>query len=265
MRKRSVRNHPSALVQQFYSIFPEMPKFKLLVVLAIIFWSDAYKTYKKTHYVFLDEWGSIDAKAKDGRVMYSNCTSKGESVKKCTVVVEKTSYANVSYVCDVSLTSQHAKGNIGKKMKLLGGLGDEKVLFFWQENNKRLGRYFTYGILNMNDCKFDTAKLDKRSVHRKTAVVIYDNAFDVFFKNKTVCGDRICRITFDDRGKVLNEAHSYMDGSLIEKDWNLQPLSNKSPDEGHFYVTAENASTVVKNNFTTAYYLVKNGNICLKN
>lgn len=125
----------------------------------------------------------------------------------CTFAVESTEAVDSPEhlrICDFSLISKAANKNESYLLKEISAVTEYKAILRVQGSESNL-----LFILNFADCRATKAKLDIK----RTSFQIYapsENKFDVVFLDSTLCPGHACRTIVDTDGKIISEAHAWI-------------------------------------------------------
>lgn len=193
------------------------------------------KQLKKSHTLHVNKNTFHTFDVRDGRLLYAKCKNNGSSSgKECLVVGEKTLGRSDTFSCNVTLNALRKNRYIADQVSVKR-FGSNKAILVWQETDKDYQvQHLTISVLRLPTCKIADVKFDRETSFYEVFIIPYDATFDVFFKHSRTCGDNMCRITVDSRGKVVWGPVSYFEDP--EEPYLLTSIDERSSDKGYFYV-----------------------------
>lgn len=181
---------------------------------------------------------------KDNQILYGICNiTKHRQTMNCSIIL-KTFMGNgfKTKACPLQYQTDQVK-QVGKNQFQLKLLYENKVLFMWTDHsqNDPKVQHLVFRILDMLDCKYTETKI----THDQTEeidpgtdafhVVSYDKTFDLFFRNKSLCGDKMCGQTYGLDGKIINgPVSSYIPSEFFQGSTFLCPAKPGTSAKGHY-------------------------------
>lgn len=136
--------------------------------------------------------------------------TESTNVKKCKIFQENLNNENrETRFCDITLN-----GDIDEKSVDVVSFGADKAVVSWYDESEEEEYFLKYTIVHFLDCKTSETKLSFQKVedrflnHAYNLDVILqkdEHTFDVVFENSTLCGKKVCKITFDDLGNQISD------------------------------------------------------------
>ncbi|XP_058796435.1 uncharacterized protein LOC131667182 [Phymastichus coffea] len=170
-------------------------------------------------------------------LVYAVCdrTASLYTRKSCDVSVETPVFVNASFkdTCPVRFAADDARHNVLSRL-VVYSFGDDKVLFFWRQDDHRDNSSRTkLRLLKMPLCETVDLPIAASGV---AFVVIYRASLELGLLDEKYCHSRSCKITLNDDGRLIDGPTKILMDVEFEFIYSLAPVSHLSPNEG-FYVS----------------------------
>ena len=166
---------------------------------------------------------------------------------KCKIILEKfnSCSAIANKTCELNLVNVNEERRFGDLFHL-AQLNNESVIFAYASENidDTMSKNYTmtFRILHISTCKESTeTNIDFGSEEPKLYFVSYSDTFDLFYENKTLCGNTMCGQTHDCDGDLINgPVPSFLSSSLFHNESHhptIYPVRFQSSMMGHYVIS----------------------------
>jgi len=112
--------------------------------------------------------------------------------------------------------------------------------------------YFRTRIIDWSNCQYNDVKTtidvqnDMADEIIFNNVVVYNDTFDVFFYNQAACQSGRCKVTFNEEGRPIAPAESFLPKDDIAPLSQISPFGNSTTTRGYFIFTLTSNQLAVK-------------------
>ncbi|XP_058796436.1 uncharacterized protein LOC131667183 [Phymastichus coffea] len=192
-------------------------------------------SYSSDYEIVLDE-----RSVKDNSLVYSACIV-GEFRKELNCSITLFSFPDAKIIGESTCPGNYLVAdkvrNITKEFQLRRLFGDY-VAFVWADEDqddtdkKRL----VLSIVNMSSCERTDHEFQTQI--EQFHIVVYEQTFDVYYRDKQYCGNFLCGKTFDRRSRVINgPATSYLPSEYFYNSTRMCSVKADAASKGHFVIT----------------------------
>lgn len=147
--------------------------------------------------------------------------------KHCNVSIETPAFVNATYkdTCTVNFKPDNPNLETLSKLELYA-YGDDKVVFSWSVRDRDYHpKESRVRIVDMSSCKSVDLQVPGEEV---MYVATYQNNLDVLLVNKTFCGGKSCRQTYNAEGKKIVDAKPLLQNYKYKR---IEPIKSRSFDK----------------------------------
>lgn len=232
-----------SLINTMKILFESVPSAFLLILIATASAEENNAFEEKNTYTNLEI--VLDHQPiKINRVAYATCniTNHRQSMN-CTVFL-KTFSSEAGFKtqsCQVTYQTENDH-EILKNQFQLKPLHEDHILFMWSDQGKTKVQNLVFRTLSMQKCGFSETRMTHDVPGKIYAgtdpfhVVSYGRStFDVFFRNESLCGDKMCGQTYNLDAKVVNgPVASYIPAEYFQESTFMCPAKPGSSVKGHY-------------------------------
>lgn len=156
--------------------------------------------------------------------------------RHCIVGYHKLIHSTEDRICNVTLKVKPNNDAYIHENPTIYLFGKDKAVVFWRELGTKT--YLRIHILPPTGCKTFNTKIPtvvSDDFEDDFRFAFGDKSFDVFFKNDT-CGDKMCWMTINDQGKVINGPIGYYEAKGRDIPNYVERMNESAPKKGHFII-----------------------------
>lgn len=155
--------------------------------------------------------------------------------KSCNVTIETPAFVNASFkdTCPINFAVDNVN-YITMSRLVAYSFGDDKVMFFWREEDIRdKSKHTKLKILKISMCEIVEVPIFS---NRVAFVVIFDDKVELGLLNENYCGSPACKITINNDGQLIDGPTKILINMDFAFMYAIAPVSRLSPNEG-FYIS----------------------------
>ncbi|XP_058801102.1 uncharacterized protein LOC131669915 isoform X2 [Phymastichus coffea] len=167
----------------------------------------------------------------------------GDNNKTCTIIQEDILSGKTIYTCNITLEPEQTNARPGKFFSR--SFGDDKAIFVWEE--KGAETFVKFITTKLTSCKSNEVKIHDNSkmqliepiayqLYTSLKISVYEEYYDVFFKDTKRCGNRECKISIDANGNFIDGLTTFVTTTRYQMIIVLQPIAKRATDMGYICV-----------------------------
>ncbi|KAJ8675012.1 hypothetical protein QAD02_010798 [Eretmocerus hayati] len=185
-------------------------------------------------------------------VSYALCDQDRNGYRRdCSIILETISLEGVVYAdrCDTRFETSQENSWISPEMRV-SPFGSSKAIVRWIEITKSHQVLIKFRTINFPECTWTEAHINDYITFNadkaldRTNLLIYENKFDVVFRNSTSCFRRRCKISFNGDGGKMAPARPWLKVGPLEN-FDVKAIAVKSPEQGFFVTMSDLTGTNV--------------------
>lgn len=110
-------------------------------------------------------------------------------------------------------------------------LNENRTLFLWSGTNKKMSKSFTkYYIVDFDNCRVTDHLIRIDQELMSISVLVRANHYDLIISNSQICGDKLCKLSFDFDGNKISEPTPCDTTTFIEGKVLFPPKIHSAPN-----------------------------------
>lgn len=210
-----------------------------IISLLVAALADNPKVYEETN-LYSDQEIILDHQPiKDNHVLYGVCNiTANRQIMSCSIIL-KTLIPGFGFESKICRMNYQTIQEIGKGQFQLKLLYKYEVLFMWTVLNST-EEHLIFRTFSMVDCRHSEHQIThepERAYSGTDAfhVVSYEDTFDLFYRNTSLCNSRMCGQTHGHDGKVINgPVPSYLPVEYFQESTFICPAMPGTSAKGHY-------------------------------
>lgn len=177
-----------------------------------------------------------------GRFLYTLCDNNINR-KTCMIYQEDLLSGNMLYACNVTLIPEQKNARPGKYFAR--SFAEDKAIFVWEEKGEQT--FVKFITTKLSSCQSNEVKLLDSSkmqmiepiayqLYTSLKIAVYEDYYDVFYKDVKRCGNRECKISIDADGNVISAPSTLVSTTRYQMLVVMQPIAKRAVDKGFLCV-----------------------------